>query len=99
MTDYVDLRDLKGEEKEKWAKAIKNDFGCDFEELAKNEPTMIPDDEFEDYAQQLAEDIGAIGQDNQWPVCCIDWEKASQELKMDYSSVEVDGVEYWFRNY
>lgn len=59
--------------------------------------TLIRDSYFEDYAQQLAEDIGAINEDAHWPNDCIDWERAADELKMDYMSVDFDGVDYWIR--
>ena len=36
--------------------------------------TLISESYFEDYAQELAEDIGAISRDTQWPLNCIDWE-------------------------
>lgn len=59
--------------------------------------TLIRDDCFEDYAEELAEDIGAISRDYDWPLNCIDWEKAARELQMDYSEVEFDGQTYWGR--
>ncbi|RAV17494.1 hypothetical protein DQP57_00260 [Mycobacterium colombiense] len=59
--------------------------------------TLIRDSYFEDYAQELAEDIGAITGAEQWPHNCIDWERAARELRMDYTSVEYDGVTYWYR--
>ena len=59
--------------------------------------TLVRDDYFTDYAQQLAEEIGAISSDSHWPNNCIDWEKAARELKVDYSTVEFDGVTYWYR--
>ena len=59
--------------------------------------TLINDDYFEDYAQEFAEEIGAIGRATEWPCTCIDWEKAADELKMDYTSVEFNGVTYWVR--
>lgn len=59
--------------------------------------TLIRCTYFEEYAQELAEDIGAINRDATWPNNCIDWEQAAAELKMDYSSVELDGVTYWYR--
>lgn len=34
---------------------------------------------------------------NRWPFTCIDWDKAAQELQMDYTSVEFDGITYWVR--
>lgn len=59
--------------------------------------TLIRDDYFEDYAQELAEDIGAIDRNANWPLNCIDWEQAARELKHDYTAVDFDGVRYWIR--
>ncbi|MEQ6332992.1 hypothetical protein [Sphingobium sp. MK2] len=59
--------------------------------------TLIRDSYFKEYAEQLADDIGAINGDAKWPVNCIDWEKAARELQMDYTSGEFDGVTYWAR--
>lgn len=57
---------------------------------------LIRDSYFEDYARQLAEDIGSIS-NNLWPACHIDWTAAAEALQMDYTSVDFDGVEYWIR--
>lgn len=60
--------------------------------------TLIRDDYFQEYAEQLAEDIHGDGiRDASWPFCCIDWEKAATELQMDYTSIDFDGVTYWVR--
>lgn len=59
--------------------------------------TLIRDTYFEDYARELAEDIGAIKDDASWPYTCIDWERAARELQMDYTAIEFDGVTYWVR--
>lgn len=59
--------------------------------------TLIRDSYFVDYAQQLAEDIGAVDPQAGWPTYCIDWERAARDLRMDYTSVEFDGVTYWTR--
>ena len=48
----------------------------------------------EDYAQQLAEDTGAIDEDARWPHNCIDWERAARELSYDYTLISG----YLFRN-
>jgi hypothetical protein len=58
---------------------------------------MIADDYFEDYAQELAEDTGAIDKNAKWPLTHIDWEAATKELKCDYSEVEIDGKSYWIQ--
>lgn len=60
--------------------------------------TLIRESYFESYAQELAEDIGAINSDAQWPTCHIDWKAAAEALKMDYSEVEFDGVTYLIRS-
>jgi hypothetical protein len=57
--------------------------------------TLIHPDYFEDYARQLAEDIGAIDPDAGWPNSYIDWERAADALTMDYVTVTFDGVDYW----
>jgi hypothetical protein len=59
--------------------------------------TLIRDSYFMEYAQELADSIGAIDNNASWPLTCIDWEQAARELQMDYTSVEFDGVWYWIR--
>lgn len=59
--------------------------------------TLIRDSYFEEYAQELATDIGAISGKENWPLTCIDWERAARELQQDYMSVNFDGVTYWIR--
>lgn len=61
--------------------------------------TLIRDTYFKDYAQELAEDIGAIDTTKTygWPLSYIDWDAAADALRMDYTAVEFDGVTYWTR--
>lgn len=58
---------------------------------------LIRDSYFEDYARELAEDVGAVPRDLAWPACHIDWEAAANALKQDYTSISFDGVDYWIR--
>lgn len=59
---------------------------------------LIPEDEFEDYARELAKDIGAVpDEDTLWPAYCIDWERAARELATDYSLTTFEGVDYYWR--
>jgi hypothetical protein len=58
--------------------------------------TFIAEEYFEDYARELAEEIGAIPDDASWPARCIDWEWAAGELKMDYTSAELNGTTYYY---
>lgn len=59
--------------------------------------TFIPDAEFEDYARELAEDIGAIPSDYSWPASHIDWTAAADALRQDYTSYTFDGIDYLAR--
>lgn len=63
-----------------------------------HEPALIPESEFVEYAQQLAEDIGAIDMAGRWPTNCIDWERAANELASDYTSIRYDGDDYYTRS-
>lgn len=58
--------------------------------------TLIHDMYFEDYARDLAEEIGDV-KPSHWPYTCIDWAQAARELQADYSTVEYDGSTFWYR--
>lgn len=53
----------------------------------------------EDYAQDLAEQLGAVDSHAQWPLSCIDWTAAWRELTYDsyWASDCPDGGVYVFR--
>lgn len=42
-------------------------------------------DNDEDFAEDVAEQIGAIDKNATWPQTCIDWEQAAKELMYDYT--------------
>lgn len=59
---------------------------------------LIADSYFTTYAEELADDIGAIDCNvSSWPLTHINWDSAAEDLKADYTSVEFDGVTYWIR--
>lgn len=104
-----DLLDMTEEQNIQWMEWDESDEGQELKALialqndANGSPdweygeTLIRDSYFEDYAQELAEDIGAINKDATWPNDCIDWKKAASELQYDYMQVNFDGVDYWIR--
>lgn len=59
--------------------------------------TLIRDSYFETYAREMADDLGYINREVSWPYTCIDWEKAAEELLVDYTSIDFDGTTYWVR--
>ncbi len=61
---------------------------------------LVHEDYFQEYAEELAMDIGAIdrSQRNHWPYTCLDWEQAAEELKQDYSVIDIRGGTYYYRS-
>lgn len=59
--------------------------------------TLIHEEYFLEYAEQLAEDIGAVSSNASWPNNHIDWDAAAEELKIDYMEVDFDGQTYLMR--
>lgn len=79
-------------------KALK-DFEAEGNSEWRHGETLIRESYFKNYAQELAEDIGAINTDTAgWPNRCIDWDQAADELQMDYTSADFDGVTYYYRS-
>lgn len=58
--------------------------------------TLIADSHFTDYAREMLEDCGTIPRDlPSWVE--IDWNATARNIRVDYSSIEIDGVTYWYR--
>lgn len=58
--------------------------------------SLIRDSYFVDAMQELCEEIGDFP-DGVPSYYVIDWEATANNLRVDYSSVEFDGVTYWYR--
>ncbi|MCC6311377.1 MAG: hypothetical protein IT345_10725 [Trueperaceae bacterium] len=58
---------------------------------------LIDESYFEAYAQELAEDIGAINRDASWPLSYIYWPAAADALKMDYTGIDIRGRTWYVR--
>lgn len=59
--------------------------------------SLIRDSYFVEAMQELCEDIGDIPRGGLPSYYVIDWEATANNLRVDYSSVEFDGVTYWYR--
>jgi hypothetical protein len=59
--------------------------------------TFIAEDYFPKYAEEMADDIGAIDRNAGWPLTHIDWEKAADDLKQDYSEFTLAGLTFYAR--
>lgn len=63
-----------------------------------DEPTLIAESHFTAYAQEMAEEMGAVKKDAPWPLMHIDWEAAADELLPDYNECRLDGHDYYIRS-
>lgn len=52
---------------------------------------------FQEHAKELAEDLGLIYSSQDWPLNCIDWERAADELQRAYAVVEFEHETYYVR--
>jgi len=66
------------------------------DEFDSNASILIHEDYFENYARQYADDIGATNRNESWPYSYVDWEKAADALKQDFSAADFNGVTYYF---
>ena len=60
--------------------------------------TLIDEDDFTDYCEELVEDIGDLPRDlPSYIKNNIDWEGVAEDLKADYSEVDFRGTTYLYR--
>lgn len=67
------------------------------EQLCRDGVSLINEEYFQTYAEEFANDIGAINSQQPWPCNCIDWIKAADELLQDYIGADYDGTTFYFR--
>ena len=59
--------------------------------------TFIHEDAFQDYAEELARDTGAITDNQSWPLNHIDWEAAADDLRTDFTAIDLYDSTYYAR--
>jgi hypothetical protein len=58
--------------------------------------TLIRDSYFVEYCEDLVKDIGDVPRELPHYIA-IDWDATAENIKVDYTSVDFDGVTYWIR--
>ena len=58
---------------------------------------LINEHHFQTYAQEFADEIGAINSEASWPNNCIDWEQAANDLRSDYTAIDIEGHSFLYR--
>jgi hypothetical protein len=57
---------------------------------------LISESYFTDYCKEMLEDCGDIPRDMHWYIA-IDWEETADNLRADYTEVEINGTTYLYR--
>ena len=107
---YIDLRDMastimdgddprNGAAKIIYGAMVKAGLVDDldgFADLCDEVGEAIRGDDFRHYAEELAYDMGNVGGDNNvWPLYCIDWDYAAAVLQQDYSDFSLGDDVYY----
>jgi hypothetical protein len=72
----------------------------DIADYASNEQMLIPEEEFEDYAQEFAYDVDFASRADDNPLhAFIDWAGWANYIKDDYTEVTFEGQTYLIRAY
>lgn len=82
--------------------SLDNQLFCNLDEYGRNEPTMIAEHEFEEYAREMARDVGWLSEHTEETnplMSHIDWAGWAEDLKSDYTEVEFDDETYLIRAY
>jgi hypothetical protein len=82
--EYNSIREI--DELESYISSREFDYGL----------TLIPEDDFEEYAEDLITDCGYISKDLPGWIE-IDWEATANNIKVDYGEVDFRGETYLFR--
>jgi len=79
---------------------VLRDFAEEGESLSRDwrhGETLIREDYWVDYVKQMLEDCGDLPRDLP-DYIEIDWDKTANNIAMDYSTLEFDGVTYYIRS-
>lgn len=85
--DFDDLERLKT------LREVNRD-GEDYSSEWADGTSLIPEEDFEDYAREYFEECYDIPD---FVINYIDWESVASDLQMDYTTIEIDGETYWMR--
>lgn len=70
-------------------RGLEDEVGGDLESI----DVLIPVGDFEEYAREQASSMYGSYMEH-WPMSCIDWRQAAEDLSYDYTEVEFRGETY-----
>jgi len=59
--------------------------------------TLIRDSYFSQYVRNEVTEITGLDTD-QWPLNCLNWDDAVEEMQRDYAEIDYDGQLYWIHS-
>ena len=81
-------------------RAFQDQLTTTIAESAEHAESLIPEHEFTEYAEDLADSLGYVGDGDRNPLFQhIDWEGWAESLKADYTKVTLDGDTYLLHEY
>lgn len=98
LTDNPEAWDEDDEQFMELVGQLEDELWTDLDEYAYNEPTLIRDTCFEDYAADFISDVYGIDLSN-WPFYRLNMKEIADDLKEDYGEYEIGQYTYYGRNY
>ena len=107
-TEFLENADADITPKTKAAAAVMLDWDNDqevrfntltsvLEELTEDNSPLIPERNWVEYVQELLQEIGDLPK-NIPSYIEIDWDKTADNISNDYSTIEIDGITYFYRD-
>jgi hypothetical protein len=97
--EYLEWEKENGEELDQLREILEELAGNGGDEQFRGDwypVTLIEDDYFTEYAQELVSDIGDVPRDIPSYIV-IDWEATANNIKGDYTSIDIGANTYWYR--
>ncbi len=107
-TEFLENADADITPKTKAAAAVMLDWDNDqevrfntltsvLEELTEDNSPLIPERNWVEYVQELLQETGDLPK-NIPSYIEIDWDKTADNISNDYSTIEIDGITYFYRD-
>ena len=68
----------------------------DLQNATENSGDAVNEEYFKEHAQEIAEELNTADM-NVWPMTCIDWENATDELRSDYTYYKIGDTAFYVR--
>ena len=97
-SEHDDLKTRADDDRARLAELdeLVKDLGDDLSDADRKGYYFIQEKDFEDHAREMAEDCESRKLFDRWPMTCIDWSAAADQLRADYNTIDFEGREYLY---